>query len=259
MKFLIVGDVVGLPGEDTLFKFLAKRSKNYDVIIVNAENIDKGFGILPNNAKSMFNYGVDVITLGNHTFDKKEIYEYLDKEERIIRPYNFSKETPGKGHTIITKNNIKIAVINLQGKVYMNTNHCPFLAIDELIEELKEKVNIIIVDFHAEVTSEKNAMGWNLAGKASLVYGTHTHIQTADERILLNKTGYITDIGMTGGHDGIIGMNRKEIIKKFKDGMPARFSVCEENKRINGIEVEIDPKNGKTLNITRLNLSYEEI
>ncbi|NYV27258.1 TIGR00282 family metallophosphoesterase [Streptobacillus felis] len=259
MKFAIIGDVVGLPGEDTLFKFLSKRAKNYDFIIVNAENIDRGFGIVPNNAKSMFNYGVDVITLGNHTFDKKEIYDYLNNEERIIRPYNFSKENPGKGYAIIKKNNVKIAVISLQGKVYMNTNHCPFLAVDELIEELKSEVDIIIVDFHAEVTSEKNAMGWNLAGKASLVYGTHTHIQTADERILLNKTGYITDVGMTGGHDGIIGMNKKEIIKKFKDGMPTKYTVCEENKRINGIEVVIDPKNGKTTSITRINLSYEEI
>ncbi len=141
----------------------------------------------------------------------------------------------------------------------MNAVNCPFLAIDELYEEIRDKADIIIVDFHAEVTSEKNAMGWNLAGKASLVYGTHTHIQTADERILLNKTGYITDIGMTGGHDGVIGMNRKEIIKKFKDGMPVRYTVCEENKRINGIEVEIDTKTGKTLSIDRINLSYEKI
>ncbi|ACZ01401.1 TIGR00282 family metallophosphoesterase [Streptobacillus moniliformis] len=259
MKFAIIGDVVGLSGENVLFKFLSKRGDNYDFIIVNAENIDKGFGILPNNAKSMFNYGVDVITLGNHSFDKKEIYNYLDSEHRIIRPYNFSKNSPGKGYTIIKKNDVRIAVVSLQGKVYMNAVNCPFLAIDELYEEIGDKADIIIVDFHAEVTSEKNAMGWNLAGKASLVYGTHTHIQTADERILLNKTGYITDIGMTGGHDGVIGMNRKEIIKKFKDGMPVRYTVCEENKRINGIEVEIDTKTGKTLSIDRINLSYEKI
>lgn len=257
MKFVVIGDVVGNVGEDTMNKFLAKRAKNYDFVIVNAENIDKGFGIVPNIAKNMISNGVDVITLGNHSFDKKDIYEYLEKENRIIRPYNFSKNSPGRGYTIIEKNNKKIAVINLQGKVYMNTQHCPFSSIDELLPQIK--ADIIIVDFHAEVTSEKMAMGWNLANKVSLLYGTHTHIQTADERILLNHTAYITDIGMTGGHDGVIGMNKKEIVKKFKDGMPTRFSICETGKRLNGIEVNINEHTGKAISIKRINLAYDEI
>lgn len=259
MKFLFIGDVVGEPGEETLMKFLAKRSKNYDFIVINGENIDKGFGITPQLAKNILSSNVDVITLGNHTFDKKEIYEYLNVEKRIIRPYNYSRNSPGRGYTIIKKNGKNIAVVSLQGKVYMNSQNCPFNSIDELLIELKKISDIIIVDFHAEVTSEKIAMGWNLAGKVSVVYGTHTHVQTADERLLLNKTAYITDIGMTGGFDGVIGMEKKKIIKKFKDGLPTRYTVCEENKRINAIEVIIDKETNYARKITRINLAYDEI
>lgn len=259
MKFLLVGDIVGKIGHSTLNKFLAKRGKDYDVIIVNAENINDGFGIVPQLANDLFYNGVNVITLGNHSFDKKEIYDYLNKENRIIRPYNFSKEANGKGYTIIEKNSKKIAVINLQGRIYMNTILCPFEAIDNLLEELKDKVDIIVIDFHAELTSEKQAMAWNVAGKVSIIYGTHTHVQTADERILLGKTAYITDVGMTGGHDGVIGMNKKEVISKFKNALPIKFSVCEENKRINAIEVLVDDNSHRAIKIKRINMGYEEI
>ncbi len=259
MKFLLVGDIVGYQGEDTLNKYLAKHGEKYDVIVVNAENIDNGFGITSQKASNLLNNGVDVITLGNHSFDKKDVYEYLNKTKRVIRPYNFSDKAPGNGYTIIEKKNKKIAIVSLQGKVYMNTLHCPFIAIDSLLEDLKEKVDIIVVDFHAEVTSEKRAMGWNVAGKVSIIYGTHTHVQTADESILNNKTAYITDVGMTGGHDGVIGMNKKEVIQKFKTGLPVKFTVCETNKKINAIEVLVDDKTNYAVDIKRINLKYEEI
>ena len=171
----------------------------------------------------------------------------------MIRPLNFAPGTPGKGYTIVEKNGKKLAVINIQGKVFMPPIACPFLAVDELLPEIKKITNNIIVDFHGEATSEKQAMGWNLDGQVSLVYGTHTHTQTADERILHRGTGYITDIGMTGGHDGILGMNKKESIQKFKDGLPARWSVCKENIKINGIIVDIN-EYGRTEKIERLNL-----
>lgn len=260
MKILVIGDVVSKSGQDTLNKYLAKRSKNYDFIIVNGENAHKGFGITPSIANDMFYNGVDVITLGNHSFDNKEIYNYLENENRIIRPYNLSKYAYGKGYTIIEKNNKKIAVINLQGKVYMNTTSiCPFISIDNLIDKLKNNVDIIIVDFHAEVTSEKVAMGWNLAGKVSLIYGTHTHVQTADEKILLNSTAYITDVGMTGSHDGVIGMNKKEVLYRFKTGLKAKYVACDTGNKINGIEVEIDDTTNKAIKINRINIFYEEI
>lgn len=259
MKFLIVGDVVGEPGRNVLFKYLEKRGKNYNFIIVNGENSAGGFGINPKIADQMFYFGADVVTLGNHTWDKKEIMPYINENKNLIRPINYVKEAPGNGYTIVEKNGVKVAVINAQAKVFMNPIACPFLAVDEIVPELQKETNIIILDFHGEATSEKLAMGWNLDGKVSVVYGTHTHVQTADERILPNGTAYITDVGMTGGHDGVLGMNRHQSLQRFKDGMPTRYSVCEENVKINGLEVEIDEKTGKALSVNRINMSYDEV
>lgn len=260
MKIVFIGDVVGKPGEEALNKFISKRSSEYDVLIVNGENIDKGFGITESIAKNLLKNGVDVITLGNHSFDKRDVYDFLNKEERIIRPYNFSITNPGKGYTIFSKNSKRIAVINLQGKVYMNNSIiCPFYAIDNLLEELKDKADIFIVDFHAELTSEKMAMGWNLAGKVTAICGTHTHVQSADEKILFNHSAYITDVGMTGGHNGVIGMNRKESINRFKTGLPTKLFVCEEDVRLNGVEILVDDVTNKAIKINRINLGYGEI
>lgn len=259
MKFLVIGDVVGRPGRNILFKFLEKRRHNYDFIIVNGENAAGGFGITVKVAEQFFSWGVDVITLGNHTWDKKEIYQYMNDKKNIIRPINFAKGAPGRGYTVLEKNNVKIAIVNAQGKVFMPPIACPFLAMDEIIPKLQKEANVIILDFHGEATSEKQAIGWDLAGKVSFVYGTHTHTQTADERILPGGTAYITDVGMTGGHDGILGMNRRESIQKFKDGMPAKYSVCDDNPKINAIEVEVDEKTGKAQKINRINLHYDEV
>ncbi len=259
MKVLIVGDIVGEPGRDILLKYLDKNKQNYDFIVVNGENAAGGFGITERIANRMFSNGVDVITLGNHSWDRRDIYKYISEEKRLIRPYNFSKSAPGNGYVIIEKNGIKIAVLNIQGRVYMPLIDCPFKAIDEIVPTILEKTNILIVDFHAEATSEKQAMGWNLDGRASVVYGTHTHVQTADNRLLHHGTAYISDVGMTGGHDGVLGMNKRESIQKFKDGMPSKWIVCEDNTKINAIEVEIDEITGKSKNIERINLSIREI
>lgn len=259
MKFLIIGDVVGKPGRNILFKYLEKRKQNYDFIIVNGENSAGGFGISIKIAEEFFDRGVDVITLGNHTWDKREIYQYINEKRNIIRPLNFSKNSPGRGYTIVEKNGINIAVVNAQGRVFMPPINCPFLAMEEILPKLQEQANIIVLDFHGEATSEKQAMGWDLAGKVSLVFGTHTHTQTSDDRILPGGTAYISDVGMTGGHDGILGMNRRESIQKFKDGMPGRYSVCEENVKINGIEVEINKRTGRAEKINRINLHYDEV
>ncbi len=259
MKIVMIGDVVGKPGRDILYKFLEKRKSNYDLIIVNGENAASGFGITPKIAKQFFDKGVNVITLGNHTYDRREICPYLDEEKRIIRPYNYHPVNAGSGYVILNKGGVRIGVVNLQGKVFMQPINCPFLAIDELAPKLREKVDILIVDFHAEATSEKQAMGWNLAGIASVIYGTHTHTQTSDNRILYGKTGFITDIGMTGGADGVLGMNKRESLQRFKEGFSGRYVPCEENLRINGIVTEIDEKTGKCISIERLSLGYDEV
>ena len=224
MKFLIIGDIVGRPGRTTLFKYLEKRKQNYDFIIVNGENSAGGFGINVKIAKEMFERGADVITLGNHSWDKREIYSYINEQKNLIRPINYTKEAPGSGYTIVEKNGVKVAVINAQCKVFMPPIACPFLAVEEVLPQIKEQTDIIILDFHGEATSEKQAMGWNLSGKVSAVYGTHTHTQTADERILPGGTGYISDIGMTGSQNGVIGTNLETIINKFLT-LP-KFSAC---------------------------------
>lgn len=259
MKFLMVGDVVGRPGREVLFKFLEKRRKDYDFIIVNGENAASGFGITPKIARSFFEKGVDVITLGNHTYDRKEIFEYLDEEPNIIRPYNYHENNSGHGYVTVNKNGVKVTVVNLQGKIFMQPISCPFLSIDKISQDLKEKSDILIVDFHAEATSEKQAMGWNLAKIASVVFGTHTHTQTADEKILYNHTGYITDIGMTGGADGVLGMNKRESLKRLKEGFSSKYVPCETNLMLHGIESEIDPKTGKCISINRISIGYDNI
>ncbi len=260
MKILVVGDVVGNPGRKTLKAYLDKYKKEYDFIVVNGENSAAGFGITVAICEEFFQWGVDVITSGNHIWDKKEIYDYLERSERVLKPYNYPKDTPGKGCTILrTKNGVKIAVISLQGRVFMPPIDCPFRELDRLIPELRKECKHIVIDFHAEATSEKIALGHYLDGKVSLVYGTHTHVQTADNRILMEGTGYITDVGMTGSISGIIGMKKESIIPKFLTALPQRFEVAEGNEYINGIEVILDDETGECLSIERINKSLIEL
>lgn len=260
MKVLIVGDIMGKVGRNVLKEFLHKKKSEYDFIIINGENSAGGFGITAKIAEEFFSWGVDMITSGNHIWDKKEIYEYLDKEPRLLRPLNYPKGVPGSGYHIVEfgKKKHKIAVINIQGRVFMPDIDCPFAIISEVLSEIRKETKNIIVDFHAEASSEKVAMGYHLDGKVSLVYGTHTHIQTADERILPHGTAYLTDAGMTGAHDSIIGMSVETVLPKFLNALPSKFEVAEGDPRINGIELQIGD-DGLALDIRRINVSIEEL
>lgn len=259
MKVLIIGDVMGKAGRNSLKEFLVKKKNHYDFIIVNGENAAGGFGITKKIAEEIFSWGVDVITSGNHIWDKKEIYEYLDEELRLLRPLNYPKGVPGNGYIILTsKSGKKVGVINIQGRIFMPEVDSPFDRIEEILEEVKKETKNIIVDFHAEASSEKVAMGYYLDGRVSLVYGTHTHIQTADNRILPKGTAYLTDVGMTGAHDSIIGMSVETVLPKFLNSLPTRFEVADGEPRINGLELEID-NNGLAIGIERINVSIEEL
>lgn len=259
MKVLIIGDVMGRPGRDALKEFLDRKKSDFDFVIVNGENAAAGFGITTKIADEFFEMGVDIITSGNHIWDKKEIYKYLDENDSILRPLNYPKGAPGNGYVIkANKKGQKLAVINVQGRVFMPEVDSPFDRIEETLNEIKKETSNIIVDFHAEASSEKLAMGWYLDGRTSLVYGTHTHIQTADDRILEKGTGFISDVGMTGAHDSIIGMTIETVLPKFLTSLPSKFEVATENVKVNGLEIEID-KNGLCKSIERINVSIEEL
>lgn len=257
MKILIVGDIVGRPGRNALNAYLEKYKNKYDFIIVNGENSAAGFGITEKIAEEFLSWGVDVITGGNHSWDKKEIYDYLNNSDSILRPYNYPEGVAGKGYTIKEVNGNKIAVISLQGRVFMNSVDCPFKAIKKILTELKNVTKNIIVDFHAEATSEKIAFAKYISGEVSLVYGTHTHVQTADERIFESGTAYISDIGMTGSQNGVIGIESEVVIKKFLTSLPQKFQVAEGDEYLNGLELDLDEKNGRAKKINRINWSKE--
>lgn len=259
MKILIIGDVVGNPGRTALSGYLSRKKREYDFVIVNGENSAAGKGITPAIADEFLAWGVDVITGGNHMWDKKEVYTYLDGTDRVLRPYNYPAGVPGIGYTI-QKNSRgqKVGVVSLQGRVFMNPVECPFRMGKEIVEEMRKETKFIIVDFHAEATSEKIALGKYLDGKASLVFGTHTHVQTADEKILTEGTGYISDIGMTGSDNGIIGTKAEPVIARFLTGLPSKFEVEDGNVRINGISVVIDDETGECISIERINVGEAE-
>lgn len=253
MNILCIGDIVGRPGRDYLKKNLSaiKKEYNIDFVIANGENSAGGVGITKSTYDELISMGIDVITLGNHTWSKKEIIEFINTTDKLIRPANYPENNPGRGYTIATFGNKKIAVINLCGRVYMETIECPFRTMDNILQEIKDKADIIIVDFHAEATSEKQAMGWYLDGKATAVFGTHTHVQTSDERILPDGTGYITDLGMTGPRNSILGVEKDIIISKFLTMMPARFEIAKGEVVFGAIVLSLDDYNSLT-NIKRL-------
>ncbi len=254
MRILMIGDIVGRPGRRAVKEQLQtiRQELNLDMIIANAENAAGGNGITPDIAKDLFNYGVDVMTMGNHVWDKKDIIPYIDKESRIVRPANYPPGTPGSGLGIYNINGIEVAVINLSGRVYLSTLDCPFTMADNLLEKIGDRTKIILVDFHAEATSEKVALGWYLDGKVSLVAGTHTHIQTADERILPEGTAYITDIGMTGPADSVLGVKTDLVLQKFLTQMPVRFEVADGAYQFNAVVVEVNENTGRSLSIERV-------
>lgn len=257
MRILAIGDIVSRPGRKILKQFLPriKRELQIDICIANGENAATGNGITHKITKELYSYGVDAITMGNHTFAKKQVNEFIDSEECMVRPANYPSELPGKGSIMIYKGNMKVGIINLCGRIYLESKievACPFTVADEEIQKLKKYTNVIVVDFHAEATSEKVAMGWYLDGRVSAVFGTHTHVQTADERILPNGTGYITDIGMTGPYNSVLGIDKDVVIEKFITSNSAKFNIGDGDMQLNGIYLEIDENNGKCTKIDRV-------
>ena len=260
MKILAVGDLIGSAGIRKLKSVLPelRKKEGIDFVIVNGENSAEGMGITEKNFKEILEEKVDVITMGNHTWGKKDIFKFID-HPKLIRPANYTKGIVGKGYNIYSCKDKKIAVINLIGRVDMNVlSENPFVIVKEIIENIQKEVDIIIIDFHAEATAEKIALGYYLDGKVTAVYGTHTHVQTADERILEKGTGFINDVGMTGSHDSIIGMTIETVLPKFLTSLPSRFEVATGNVKVNGIELHID-KEGSCKEINRINVSIEEL
>ena len=256
MKILFLGDIIGETGRDALKTFLDRGIKpdEIDFIIANGENAAGGVGITPRVAEDIFNAGVNVITTGNHVWQRKEVSDIID-DPCIVRPANFPEGVPGKGYTIVkSQSGHNVCVINMMGRVYMKNLNCPFRTADSIIEKVSKKASVIIVDFHAEITSEKVAFGWFMDGKVSAVLGTHTHVQTADERILPEGTAYITDVGMTGPMDSVIGVKKEIVIKKYLVQMPFRFEVSDDRPAINAVIMEIDEKTAKSKEIKRVNM-----
>ena len=227
-------------------------SEKIDLSIANAENSAGGFGITPQLADELFGYGLDVLTSGNHIWDKREIYDYFARQPRLLRPANYVADLPGSGIVVVeARNGVDCAIINLQGRAYMPSTDCPFRKADALLNELRAEVKIKFVDFHAELTSEKVAMGWYLDGRVSAVVGTHTHIPTADTRILPGGTAYQTDVGMTGPYNGVIGVDKDIIIQKFLTQMPIRMEAARHGAELHSVIVSVDDETGKALSIRR--------
>ncbi|MGA9287153.1 MAG: TIGR00282 family metallophosphoesterase [Anaerobacillus sp.] len=254
MNILFIGDVVGSPGRNMISTYLPRLKKKYKptFTIVNGENAASGRGITEKIYRGFLESGAQVITMGNHTWDNREIFEFIDRAPKLVRPANFPEGTPGNGSTIVNINGIEVGVINLQGRTFLPAIDDPFRKADELVDEMRERTPVIFVDFHAETTSEKQAMGWYLDGRVTAVVGTHTHVQTADERILPGGTAYMTDAGMTGPYDGILGMEREAVIKKFLTTMPVRFEVTKGREQLSGVFLTLDPKTGKATKVERI-------
>jgi metallophosphoesterase (TIGR00282 family) len=260
VKVLFIGDIVGSPGRkivhDRLADILTQRS--IDLCIANGENSASGFGITPRLAEEIFSCGVEVITGGNHIWDRKEILDFFPHEPRLIRPANFPNGSPGKGHYVgQARNGVGYAVVNLQGRTFMTPLEDPFRTAERELAAIPSDLKVIIVDMHAEATSEKQAMGWFLDGKVSAVLGTHTHVATADNHVLPGGTAYITDVGMTGPHDSVIGMEKKPIVQRFLDSMPAKFTVAEGDVQMNTVQIDVDESTGHARAIDRINFRLD--
>ena len=259
---LFIGDIVGRPGREIVKRAVPALVARHhvDLVIANVENAAAGFGVTPDLAEDFLTYGVQVMTGGNHTCDKNEILPYFAQQPRLLRPLNMPAGTPGQGRVIaLAGNGVPVAVINGMGRVFMTAIDDPFRALAEAIAAVADEARLVFVDFHAEATSEKVAMGWHLDGRAAAVVGTHTHVQTADERVLPGGTAYITDVGMTGPHDSVIGMERSVIIQRFLTGLPQRFETATANPRLNAVLVTADEQTGRAESITRLNLSAHDV
>jgi metallophosphoesterase (TIGR00282 family) len=241
MRVLFIGDVVGAPGRHGFAAAMPELREQHspDLVIVNGENSAGGLGITEATAGELFDAGADVITTGNHVYRHREAYEYLDRAENVIRPANYPHANPGRGHTVIEVGDMRVGVVNLSGAVQLKVARSPFAEIDAILERLSGKANAVVVDFHAEVTSEKVAMGWHLDGRVAAVLGTHTHVPTADGRVLPGGTAYLTDAGMTGSRAGVIGVKREQALESFLTQMPVRFETAEEDVWVMGAVIEV--------------------
>jgi hypothetical protein len=255
MKILFIGDVVGEPGRRAIRELLPKLKKKHDIefVIANGENAAGGSGITPALADEILDSGVDVITSGDHIWKKKEILDYIDSNKRLLRPANYPKEAPGFGSSVVdSESGTKVGVINLMGRVFMQAIECPFKAAKAEIEKIKDKARVIIVDMHAEATSEKIALGWYLDGSVSAIVGTHTHVQTADEKILPQGTAFISDAGMTGPFDSVIGRKKEQILSRFLTQMPTKFEMADGDVQLHGAIIDVDEKTGRANSIKRV-------
>jgi len=260
MKVLMIGDVVAKPGRIAVLERIQdlREQHQIDFAIMNAENLAGGFSVTPSLCEQLFAAGIDVMTSGNHIFDKKEAVDYIRKQPRLLRPANYPPGTPGSGYWQGTIRDVPVAVINVMGRVFMPPSDDPFRIIENLLDVVPAETRIRIVDVHAEATSEKVAMGWFLDGRVSAVLGTHTHVQTADERVLPHGTAYLTDLGMTGSYAGVIGMSKADVIARFTTVPAKRAEHASGQVRICAAVIDIDDSSGKARKIERLNLSHEQ-
>ena len=257
MKILFIGDIVGRPGRQMVARHLPSLVDRHliDMVIANGENAAAGFGVTPDVVDELFQSGIDVLTTGNHVWDKKESLPILERERRILRPANYPPGLPGKGWGVFrTPGGLSVAVVNLEGRVFMGNLDCPFRAADAILAEATGQASIVLVDFHAETTSEKGAMGAYLDGRVSAVLGTHTHVQTADERVLPGGTAYITDAGMTGSRDSVIGIRKELSLERFLTQLPVRYEVAKRDPMLCGVVVEVDEATGRAQSIERVQI-----
>lgn len=262
MNILFIADVVARPGRWAVSQILPdlKKLHQIDFTVANVENAAGGFGLTKEIAKKIHSYGVNCLTSGNHIWDRKDILPYLDEDKRILRPANYPPGAPGRGAEVFeTSQGRKIGVLNIQGRVYVKETDCPFRAAKEEIRKLRQETNTIIVDLHAEATSEKIALGWYLDGEVSAILGSHTHVQTADETILPKGTAYITDAGMTGAHDSVIGINKEDALARFLLQIPRRFTPARKDVKFCGVLVTTDPDTGKALGIERVKIDVPRL
>jgi metallophosphoesterase (TIGR00282 family) len=262
LRILFIGDIVGRPGRDLIRHGISRLIDHLgsDLVIANVENAAAGYGVTREIGEALLGYGIDVMTTGNHVWDRREAIDYIGTEPRLLRPANYPAGTPGNGSYLArTAQGRPVGVINLMGRVFMANLDDPFAIITREIEALRQRTRVIVVDVHAEATSEKLALGWYLDGQVTAVFGTHTHVQTADEQILPAGTAYLTDVGMTGPHDSIIGMDKTAVIEKFRTAMPVRLEAATGNPRLNAVVITADERTGRALTIDRVSLSAEQL
>lgn len=255
MKILFIGDIAGRPGREAIRKLLPKikKEEGIELVVANGENAAGGSGLTPAICEELFSLGIDVLTSGDHIWKKREVLEIIDKDNRILRPANYPQGAPGGGAIVVTtKGGVKVGVMNLVGRVFMEALDCPFRAAVREIKNLRKETSVIIVDIHAEATSEKQALGWFLDGEVSAVVGTHTHTQTADEKLLPKGTAFITDLGMTGPLDSILGRRVEDILERFLTQVPVRFQMAKDNIQLQGAIIDIDAKSGRANSIKRI-------